>query len=142
MTKVKDAGFFVEEMGKSPYRPEGKHIFGMFLDEKWYRLTVREEIIPEDIVDSLDVSILQNHLLSPILGVEDPRTDNRIDFIGGIRGLKELERRVGLDMKVAFAVHPVEISDLMTVSDEGRVMPPKSTWFEPKLGSGLFLHRL
>ncbi len=132
----------MEEMGTDAYRPEKKHVFGMFLDGKWYKVTARDEIISEDIVDSLDVAILQDHLLAPILGIEDPRTDKRIDFIGGIRGLEELERRVSLDMQVAFAVHPVEIGDLMAVSDEGRVMPPKSTWFEPKLGSGLFFHRL
>jgi uncharacterized protein (DUF1015 family) len=114
----------------------------MYLDGTWYKLTAREEIISSDIVDSLDVAILQDHLLAPILGIQDPRTDNRIDFIGGIRGLEELERRVSQDMQVAFAVHPVDISDLMEVSDQGKVMPPKSTWFEPKLGSGLFLHRL
>lgn len=142
LSRVKEAGFTVEEMGTDAYRPEKKHVFGMFLDGKWYKVTARDEIISEDIVDSLDVAILQDHLLAPILGIEDPRTDKRIDFIGGIRGLEELERRVSLDMQVAFAVHPVEIGDLMAVSDEGRVMPPKSTWFEPKLGSGLFLHRL
>jgi uncharacterized protein (DUF1015 family) len=142
LTKVKEAGFRVEEAPTSPYRPEEKHTFGMYLDGTWYKLTAREEIISSDIVDSLDVAILQDHLLAPILGIQDPRTDNRIDFIGGIRGLEELERRVSQDMQVAFAVHPVDISDLMEVSDQGKVMPPKSTWFEPKLGSGLFLHRL
>ena len=81
-------------------------------------------------------------MLGPILKIKDPRTDDRIDFVGGIRGLKELERRAESDMKIAFSVHPVEISDLMDVADDGKVMPPKSTWFEPKLGSGLFMHRL
>ena len=142
LIKVREAGFRVEEAPTSPYRPEEKHTFGMYLDETWYKLTAREEIISTDIVDSLDVAILQDHLLAPILGIEDPRMDNRIDFIGGIRGLEELERRVSQDMQVAFAVHPVDISNLMAVSDQGKVMPPKSTWFEPKLGSGLFLHRL
>ena len=142
LIKVREAGFRVEEASTSPYRPEEKHTFGMYLDETWYKLTAREEIISTDIVDSLDVAILQDHLLAPILGIEDPRMDNRIDFIGGIRGLEELERRVSQDMQVAFAVHPVDISNLMAVSDQGKVMPPKSTWFEPKLGSGLFLHRL
>ena len=93
-------------------------------------------------IDSLDVAILQNNVLNPILGIEDPRTDKRIDFVGGIRGLSELEKRCSEDMKVAFAVHPVEIADLLAVSDNDMVMPPKSTWFEPKLSSGLFVHQL
>ena len=93
-------------------------------------------------IDSLDVSILQDKILGPVLGIQDPRTDKRIDFIGGIRGLEELKRRVDLDMEVAFGVFPVEIEDLLTVSDHDMVMPPKSTWFEPKLGSGLFIHKL
>jgi len=100
------------------------------------------EIIPDHLVDSLDVSILQNRILDPILGIQNPRIDKRIDFIGGIRGLEELERRVKLDMAIAFAVYPVEIEDLLTVSDHDMVMPPKSTWFEPKLASGLFIHEL
>lgn len=140
--KVKDAGFDVEEKGTEEYRPEAKHDFGMFLDGRWYKLTAKDKIVPDHIINSLDVAILQNNVLGPLLGIEDPRTDPRIDFIGGIRGLGELERRVNDDMKVAFAVHPVEISDLMNVSDHNEVMPPKSTWFEPKLGSGLFIHRL
>ncbi len=114
----------------------------MFLEGNWYRLTAKEEIIPDHVIDSLDVAILQNKILGPILGIEDPRTDKRIDFVGGIRGLEELEKRCREDMKIAFAVHPVEIEDLLTVSDNDLVMPPKSTWFEPKLGSGLFLHQL
>ena len=88
------------------------------------------------------MAILQNRILEPILGIEDPRTDKRIDFVGGIRGLEELEKRCHEDMKVAFAVYPVEITDLLNVSDNDMVMPPKSTWFEPKLGSGLFIHML
>jgi len=142
LQKVQNAGFEVEEKGHAVYKPEGKHIFGMFLEGKWYKIAAKSDIIPEHVIDSLDVSILQNNLLGPILGIEDPRTDKRIDFVGGIRGLKELERRVETDMTVAFAVYPVEISDLLAVSDNDMVMPPKSTWFEPKLGSGLFIHRL
>ncbi len=92
--------------------------------------------------DSLDVAVLQNSLLHPILGIDDPRTDKRIDFVGGIRGLEELEKRVNDDMEVAFAVYPVDVEDLLRVADNNMVMPPKSTWFEPKLGSGLFLHSL
>ena len=91
----------------------------------------------------MDVSILQETILSPILGINDPRTDNRISFVGGIRGLEELEARVDKKTStVAFALYPVDIEDLLTISDEGKIMPPKSTWFEPKLGSGLFIHQL
>ena len=97
---------------------------------------------PGDPVAQLDVSILQNNLLGPVLGIEDPRVDKRIDFVGGIRGLEELEKRCREDMKVAFAVYPVDIEDLIGVADADMVMPPKSTWFEPKLGSGLFMHQL
>lgn len=140
--KIKEAGFSVECKGASRYKPEKPHSFAMYLGRQWYKLTAGEELVPEDAVAALDVSILQDRVLRPLLGIDDPRTDNRIDFIGGIRGLEELERRVSSDMKVAFAVYPVDICELMTVSDEGRVMPPKSTWFEPKLGSGLFVHRI
>lgn len=140
--KIKEAGFEVEKKGSEAYRPEEKHCFAMFLEDNWYKLTAKEEIIPDHVIDSLDVAILQNNVLNPILGIEDPRTDKRIDFVGGIRGLSELEKRCHEDMKVAFAVHPVEIADLLAVSDHDMVMPPKSTWFEPKLGSGLFVHSL
>lgn len=140
--KIKEAGFKVDKKGEDIYYPEAKHCFSMFLDDSWYRLTAKPEIIPDHIIDSLDVAILQNRILQPILGIEDPRTDKRIDFVGGIRGLEELEKRCHEDMKIAFAVHPVEIEDLLTVSDNNMVMPPKSTWFEPKLGSGLFIHAL
>ena len=129
--------------GEGPYRPEEKHTFGMYLEKKWYKLTAKEHIVfDEDPLKRLDCKILQDHLLHPILGIEDPRTDNRIDFVGGIRGLKELERRVSKDMKVAFSMYPTTIMDLISISDAGMVMPPKSTWFEPKLRSGLFLHDL
>ena len=135
--------FTVEQAVESPYRPEAKHVFAMFLNNQWYKLTAKAEIVcDEDVIKCLDVSILQEHLLGPVLGIEDPRTDKRIDFVGGIRGLSELERRVNKDMKVAFALYPVSISDLLAVSDKNMVMPPKSTWFEPKLGSGLFMHEL
>ena len=107
---------------------------------------VRVKILPQyrsaEPVKGLDVSILQDHLLAPVLGIGDPRTDKRIDFIGGIRGLKELERRVGEDMEVAFSMYPTSIEELLSVADAGLLMPPKSTWFEPKLRSGLFIHRL
>lgn len=142
LAKLEKAGFTVEAMGSEIYRPKEKHDFGMLLDGTWYKLTPRAEVIPDDVVGSLDVSLLQNLVLAPILGIEDPRTNERIDFSGGDRGLEELVRRVNEDMKVAFAVYPVAIEDLLKVSDCGKVMPPKSTWFMPKLGSGLFLHEL
>lgn len=142
IAKIEKAGFSVEDMGGDIYHPEAKHIFSMYLEGRWYKLTAQESIIPDHVIDSLDVAILQNSLLEPILGIEDPRTDKRIDFVGGIRGLEELKRRAESDMKVAFAVYPVDVDDLLTVADNDMVMPPKSTWFEPKLGSGLFLHSL
>lgn len=129
--------------GEGQYKPDERNTFGMFLDNKWYILRAKEGTFNNnDPVDRLDVSILQNNLLNPILGIQDPRTDKRIDFIGGIRGLKELERRVKEGMKVAFAMCPTTIEDLMAIADAGKVMPPKSTWFEPKLRSGLFIHEL
>lgn len=142
LAKVQAAGFAVDDMGEEDYYPERKHVFSMYLDGKWYRLTASDDIIPDHVIDSLDVSVLQNNLLGPVLGIDDPRTDKRIDFVGGIRGLKELKRRAESDMKIAFAVHPVDVDDLLEVADNDMVMPPKSTWFEPKLGSGLFLHSL
>ena len=142
LKKISEAGFEIEEKGADIYAPEAKHFFGMFLDGKWYRLKATESIIPDHVIDSLDVAVLQNSLLRPVLGIDDPRTSDRIDFVGGIRGLGELEKRVNSDMKVAFAVYPVSISDLLAVSDADMIMPPKSTWFEPKLGSGLLIHML
>lgn len=139
MAKVAE-GFTVEEKGTVAYRPEQKGCFGMFLEDKWYKLTAKECIQSADEVDGLDVSVLQNALLHPILGIADPKTDKRIDFVGGIRGLEELERRVHGDMKVAFSMYPTSIGELFAVADANRLMPPKSTWFEPKLRSGLFLH--
>ncbi|WP_113675498.1 DUF1015 domain-containing protein [Vallitalea guaymasensis] len=142
LDKVK-VNFLVEEYTGGSYRPVDKHTYGMYLDNKWYKITAKAEITnKENIVDRLDVAILQDNLLGPILDIKDPRTDKRIDFIGGIRGLKELERRVDEGMKVAFSMYPTTIDDLMEVADTGEVMPPKSTWFEPKLRSGLFVHRL
>ena len=135
--------FVVEETDESPYSPKERHTFGMFLDNKWYKVTAKPEFINEnDPVECLDVSILQNNLITPILGIEDPRTDKRIDFGGGIRGLGELERRVAEGMKLAFAMYPTSLNELMDIADSGKVMPPKSTWFEPKLLSGLFIHKL
>lgn len=140
--KIKEAGFEIEKMDERIGKPHGKHYFGMYLDGDWYELTAKEEIIPEGVIESLDVSILQDRILDPILGIKDVRTDDRIDFVGGIRGKEELERRVKTDMSVAFCLHPVAISDIMNISDNNMIMPPKSTWFEPKLGSGLFVHML
>lgn len=136
--------FEVEQYnGQGSYKPAEKHSFGMYLEGKWYKLTAKEGTFdPGDPVDRLDVSIMQNNLMNPILGIEDPRTDKRIDFVGGIRGLAELERRVKEGMKVAFSMYPTTIADLMAIADAGKVMPPKSTWFEPKLRSGLFIHEL
>lgn len=128
---------------KGPYRPEARHTFGMYLNGTWYKLIAKKGTFDEnDPIESLDVSILQNNLLGPILEIGDPRSDKRIDFVGGIRGLEELERRVATDMKIAFALYPVTIGELIDVADAGMLMPPKSTWFEPKLGSGLFIHEL
>lgn len=134
--------FVVKEEGMIPYSPDKKGKFGMYLNRKWYSLEAKEELGTDDPVDELDVSILQNALLGPILGIGDPRTDKRIDFIGGIRGLKELERRIEEDMAVGFALYPTSIQELLDVADANRLMPPKSTWFEPKLRSGLFIHLL
>ena len=134
--------FVVKEEGMIPYSPDKKGKFGMYLNRKWYSLEAKEELGTDDPVDELDVSILQNALLGPILGIGDPRTDKRIDFIGGIRGLKELERRTEEDMAVGFALYPTSIQELLDVADANRLMPPKSTWFEPKLRSGLFIHLL
>ena len=123
-----------------PYRPAKKGEFGLFLGETWYALRVKEALVPADPVGSLDVSILQNLVLGPVLGILDPKTDKRIDFIGGIRGLGELERRVHTDMALAFSMYPTSLSELFAVADAGLLMPPKSTWFEPKLRSGLLIH--
>lgn len=136
------SSFEVKECGRLPYRPMCKGSFGMYLDNHWYELKARPEIISQDPVESLDVSLLQKYLLEPVLGIQDPRCDKRIDFVGGIRGLEELERRVHKDMEVAFSLYPTSIRELFEVADSGRLMPPKSTWFEPKLRSGLFLHSL
>ena len=114
----------------------------MYLYNTWYALKVLPQYKSADPVKGLDVSILQDQLLGPVLGIGDPRTDKRIDFIGGIRGLKELERRVSEDMEIAFSMYPTSIEELLAVADAGLLMAPKSTWFEPKLRSGLFIHKL
>ncbi len=120
--------------------PSEKGRMGMLLDGTWYVLEAREEIRSEDPIRGLDVSLLQDYILAPVLGVEDPRTDQRIEFIGGIRGSAERERRCGDDMRVAFSMYPTSMKELLAVADAGLLMPPKSTWFEPKLRSGLFIH--
>ena len=122
--------------------PNERLNFTMYLIDQWYVLKAKQEVINEDSVLGLDAAILQDHILSPILKINDPRTDNRIDFVGGARGLGELEHRCKSDAKVAFALYPVSIDDLLRVSDDGKVMPPKSTWFEPKLRSGLVVRLL
>ncbi len=134
--------FTVEIASTTPYKPVKKHEFGMYLDKKWYKLSLKEGVVDEkDILNSLDVSVLQNFVLGPILGIENPRTDKRIDFIGGIHGLGTLENYVETKKwKVAFSMFPTSVEELLTVADEGKTMPPKSTWFEPKLKSGLFVH--
>ena len=141
--KKLDTDFIVKSVGTEPFAPDKKTTFGMYLGGTWYSLAAKDSVRAEnDPVAALDVSILQNYLLQPILGIGDPRTDKRIDFIGGIRGLKELERRVNEDMTVAFSMYPTSIEELFDVSDAGMLMPPKSTWFEPKLRSGLFIHKI
>ncbi len=135
--------FQVKPLEKNTYSPEEKGCFGMYAAGSWYKLTAHENIRNNtDPVKALDVSVLQDYLLSRILGIGDPRTDKRIDFIGGIRGLGELEKRANEDMALAFSMYPTSISELFAVSDAGKLMPPKSTWFEPKLRSGLFIHKL
>jgi len=136
------AAFTVED---SPGRvhPARPGEFGMYLAGRWHKLTIKPELIPRDPVESLDVSLLSNHLLAPLLGIADLRRDKRIDFVGGIRGLAELEKRVDSgEMAVAFALHPTRMDQLMAVADSNNVMPPKSTWFEPKLADGLVSHVL
>ena len=143
---------FLEQVGEhytitpsiNPVRPERTGTCGMYLDNNWYHLAIRPELVPtNDPVGCLDVSVLSEQLLGPILDITDLRRDTRIDFIGGIRGLGELERRVNTgEMAVAFAMYPTQLAELMSVADAGEVMPPKSTWFEPKLADGLVSHVL
>ena len=122
--------------------PTQKGTFSMLLNQQWYLCRIPEKLIPDNPVESLDVSVLQNEVLGPILGIHDPKTDRRIDFVGGIRGLGELEHRCATDAKVAFAMYPTSIQELINVADHDLLMPPKSTWFEPKLRSGLFIHAI
>lgn len=132
---------FTVEREKEAYAPTDPHNFGMYIEGKWYKLTALDGTFSTDPIGILDITILQNNLLEPVLGIKDQRTDKRIDFVGGIRGLKELEKRVNSkEMKVAFSLYPVSIQQLFDIADSGNVMPPKSTWFEPKLRDGLFTH--
>lgn len=134
--------FVVTEKGRKAFSPEQKGQVGMYLDGSWYQLDARPEIRTDDPVKGLDVSILQDRILGPLLGIGDPRTDSRIRFVGGIRGLSELERLVDSGAAVAFSMYPTSIRELFEVADAGLLMPPKSTWFEPKLRSGLFIHAI
>ena len=132
--------FIVEKAGKA-FSPAALHQFGLYLGKQWYTLTAKENTYTTDPIGVLDVTILQNNLLDPLLGIKDQRTDKRIDFVGGIRGLEELEKRVDSgEMAVAISLHPVSIQQLFDIADSGNVMPPKSTWFEPKLRDGLLTH--
>lgn len=142
-------GEVLDELGKmgalsargcEPFKPEKKGQVSVYAEGKWYSLDFDEKFLSDDPVKGLDVSILQDNVLKPLFGIEDPKTDKRIDFVGGIRGLKELERRCAADCKMAFAMYPTSIQELFNVADAGLLMPPKSTWFEPKLRSGLFIH--
>ena len=134
--------FIITPIKNENKKPKIKSTFSMLLNKKWYLLKMKNEKMPSKYIDCLDASLLQNFLLNPILGIENPRTNNRIDFVGGIRGIKELERRCNLDSIVAFALYPASIQDLIKVADRGHTMPPKSTWFEPKLRSGLVVRVL
>ncbi|OFY65779.1 MAG: hypothetical protein A2V64_01425 [Bacteroidetes bacterium RBG_13_43_22] len=139
-----EMGFVIKEKGPKTYRPRKLHNFSMYLDGKWYRLTARPHTYNDkDPIGGLDVTILTNQILAPVLDIQDLRRSKRIDFIGGIRGLGELKKRVDNgDMKVAFALYPVSMKQLITIADSGNIMPPKTTWFEPKLRSGLVIHLL
>ena len=132
----------IKDVRFPPPRPAAKGEFSLYLAGNWFRMSFRPALRSSDPVEGLDVSILQREILGPILGITDPRTDGRIDFVGGIRGYAELIERCGKDCKAAFAMYPTSIEELFAVADAGLLMPPKSTWFEPKLRSGLFLHAL
>jgi len=132
---------FIIEQKDSSYRPEALHQFGIYLNKKWYKLTAKPGTFSEDPIGVLDITILQEKVLSPLFGIHDQRTDVRIDFVGGIRGLEELEKRVDSgEMALAISLYPVSIEQLFNIADSGNVMPPKSTWFEPKLRDGLLTH--
>ncbi|MBM6819908.1 DUF1015 domain-containing protein [Clostridium saudiense] len=134
---------FKIKVSKEAVKPKRRHTFGMYMNNTWYELEAKDGTFnEEDPMERLDVSILQNNLLSPILGVDDPTKSDRIEFIGGIRGINELEKRANKDMKVSFSMFATTTDDIMSIADGGMIMPPKSTWFEPKPRSGLFIHKL
>jgi uncharacterized protein (DUF1015 family) len=139
-----ETNFIVEGKGQQEYRPNKLHNFGMYLDGQWYSLTAKEGTYNDsDPIGVLDVTICSNLILDEILGIKDLRTDKRVEFVGGIRGLGELEKRVDSgEMAVAFALYPVSMKQLMDIADTDNIMPPKTTWFEPKLRSGLVIHKL
>lgn len=132
----------LSERGNKPYRPAKKGEVSVYTEGKWYSLVFADRLLSDDPVKGLDVSILQDNVLKPLFGIDDPKTDKRIDFVGGIRGLEELERRCNSDCRIAFAMYPTSIDELFAVADAHLLMPPKSTWFEPKLRSGLFIHEI
>ena len=136
-----ETDFAVEKLS-GIYKPTKKGEFSLYLEENWYKLTAKPHCFSEDPVENLDVSILQSRVFAPHFGIEDPKTDKRIDFVGGIRGLCELKKRCREDCRAAFALYPTDIQELFAVADAGRLMPPKSTWFEPKLRSGIFIHSI
>ena len=142
-SKVEESFYLSKSESNKPVTPKKKHEFGMYMNKQWFILRAKDGSFDEsNPIDSLDVSILQNNLLNPILGISDPTKSERIEFIGGIRGLKELENRADTDMKVSFSMYATTIDDIMNVADSGKTMPPKSTWFEPKPRSGIFIHKL
>jgi len=135
-----DEKFVVTKADKA-FRPEALHQFGLYINQQWYQLTSKPGTYTEDPIGILDISILQQNVLEPLLNIKDQRTDKRIDFVGGIRGLEELEKRVDSgEMALAISLYPVSIQQLFDIADSGNVMPPKSTWFEPKLRDGLLTH--
>jgi uncharacterized protein (DUF1015 family) len=136
------AGLGKLEKSDAPVQPEEKGTVGVYVKDQWYSFTFADSFRNDDPVEGLDVSLLQNHVLKPYFGIDDPRTSDRIDFVGGIRGLAELEKRVTEDSVIAFSMYPTSIGELFSVADAGLLMPPKSTWFEPKLRSGIFIHKL
>ena len=134
---------FTVTASDQPVRPTTSHEYGMYLDGGWYRLSIRPDLVPDDPIGRLPITVLTRNIIEPLLGIGDPRTDKRIDFVGGARGLEELEKRVKSgEMAVAFALYPTQMHDLMAVADAGGIMPPKSTWFEPKLADGMVNHVL
>jgi uncharacterized protein (DUF1015 family) len=139
-----EESFVVKDKGSSTYKPRNLHNFAMYLNGKWYSLTAKPGTFNDaDPIGVLDVTVLTEKVLKPLLDIQDLRRSKRIDFIGGIRGLGELKKRVDSgEMKVAFALYPVSMKQLITIADTGNIMPPKTTWFEPKLRSGLVIHKL